>query len=347
MRILQVNTESTWRGGERQTLYTAIGLLDKGVDVELMVLSGSMLHRRAKKSGIKVIPVGGVMELIKKIASLRGRYSCIHAQSAKAHTQMVITKILHRMPVIYTRRVDFVPSGWMTRIKYKYTDKVVSISHKISEILEESGMWRKSTVISSAINGKSLNKERARKVVGDFDLSPDSKVIGIIAALEPHKDPWSALDVAEALRKKRQDFSVLHFGGGELVAEIGAELAGRGMSDYYRLMGHMDDVEDFFSLFDVFLMTSREEGLGSSVLDAFYYEVPVVSTGAGGLRETVQGRGTLCDIGNTECLAESIDQVLTRSESVNHWVAQARDYVDENCTVDLMVEKYLSLYGQV
>ena len=132
MRILQVNTESTWRGGERQTLYTLIGLVEKGIEVELMALSGSIMQRRAEENGIIVIPVTGMVDVARKIFALRHRYTCIHAQSAKAHTQMVVTKLLHGLPVLYTRRVDFVPSGWATRLKYRTTDQVISISQKIS-----------------------------------------------------------------------------------------------------------------------------------------------------------------------------------------------------------------------
>jgi len=344
MRILQVNTESTWRGGERQTLYTLIGLIEKGVEVELMALSGSIMQRRAEEYGITVVPVNGMADVVRKIFALRYRYTCIHAQSAKAHTQMVVTKFLHGLPVLYTRRVDFVPSGWATGLKYGKTDQVISISRKISEILEEAGMWNDSVVISSAVKEKKLDQERATHFLDRLHLKETKKIVGIISALELHKDPLGALEMAELLYEERKDFVVVHFGDGAMAGEIKSAIRDRGMNSYYYLMGHVDSVEDFFALFDVFVMTSKEEGLGSSVLDAFFYEVPVVSTKAGGLLETVQGRGWLAEVGDASGLASGVNQALEEGDGVKKWTQSAKEYVQENCTVNAMVEKYISLY---
>ena len=66
----------------------------------------------------------------------------------------------------------------------------------------------------------------------------------------------------------------------------------------YRLMGFVQDVIPWFGVFDLFAMSSREEGLGSSVLDAFLYGVPVASTDAGGLRECVEGHGLVSPAGS-------------------------------------------------
>ena len=48
MRILQINTERGWRGGERQTLLTALGLRAAGDTVALLVRAGGELEREAR-----------------------------------------------------------------------------------------------------------------------------------------------------------------------------------------------------------------------------------------------------------------------------------------------------------
>jgi glycosyltransferase involved in cell wall biosynthesis len=95
---------------------------------------------------------------------------------------------------------------------------------------------------------------------------------------------------------------------------------------------------------DVFLMTSKEEGLGSSVLDAFNYEVSVVSTNAGGLNDLVKDRGFVCDIGDTQCLSQGLSLALDSSkESIAHKIS-AKEYCDNEMGVDLMAGKYIDLY---
>src|SRR3546814_12793591 len=79
---------------------------------------------------------------------------------------------------------------------------------------------------------------------------------------------------------------------------------------------------------DVFVLSSRHEALGTSVLDAFLYSVPVVATDAGGLKELLaQGRGLLCPVGDHDALADAIDRVLTDRGLRADMVEQARSYV--------------------
>ena len=189
-----------------------------------------------------------------------------------------------------------------------------------------------------------LDQERATHFLDRLHLKETKKIVGIISALELHKDPLGALEMAELLYEERKDFVVVHFGDGAMAGEIKSAIRDRGMNSYYYLMGHVDSVEDFFALFDVFVMTSKEEGLGSSVLDAFFYEVPVVSTKAGGLLETVQGRGWLAEVGDASGLASGVNQALEEGDGVKKWTQSAKEYVQENCTVNAMVEKYISLY---
>jgi glycosyltransferase involved in cell wall biosynthesis len=64
---------------------------------------------------------------------------------------------------------------------------------------------------------------------------------------------------------------------------VEAEIRQLGLSQVYHLAGHLPDAQDFYTVFDAFCMSSAEEGLGSSVLDAFLCRVPVACTTAGGL----------------------------------------------------------------
>ena len=344
MKILQVNTEKTWRGGERQTLYTLESLIEQGIDCQLMALQGSLMHKRAAAMGISIISVESMTDALKKLSNLKGEFDCIHAQTGKSHTQCVLTKLFHKTPVIYTRRVDFVPSGFSTRLKYKFTNKVVSISPAISSILNQSKMCSDSPVISSAVKSRNLDNERALKLKESLGIQDGVKIIGLISALESHKDPIIALKTIYELQKTRQDFAVLHFGNGVLFDQVSDTIKELGLDQLYFQMGHHENVEDYFSIMDVFLMTSKEEGLGSSVLDAFNYEVSVVSTNAGGLNDLVKDRGFLCDIGDTQCLSQGLSLALDSSkESIAHKIS-AKEYCDNEMGTDLMAGKYIDLY---
>ncbi len=347
MRILQVNTEKTWRGGERQTLYTIESLISQGVDCQLIALKSSLMHQRAEAMGVSVIPVEGMVDTLKKLSNLRGNFDVIHAQTGKAHTQCVLTKIFHKTPIVYTRRVDFVPSGFSTRLKYKFTNKVVSISPAISSILNQSGMCSDSPIISSAVKNRNLDIERAFKLKKSLNIQDNAKIIGLVSALESHKDPTTALKVIDELKKSRQDFAVLHFGSGVLFDQVSDTMKELNLDQIYFQMGHHESVEDYFSIMEAFLMTSKEEGLGSSVLDAFNYEVSVISTNAGGLNDLVKDRGFLCNIGDIQCLSRGLSLALDSSKESIAYKISAKEYCDNEMGVGLMASKYIDLYKEL
>jgi glycosyltransferase involved in cell wall biosynthesis len=111
-------------------------------------------------------------------------------------------------------------------------------------------------------------------------------------------------------------------------------------------MGHIDEVEDFFSIFDVFVMSSQEEGLGSSVLDAFLYKVPVVSTNAGGLQEVVEGNGLVCDIKDAKALALSINELLNDTDLRKDITDAAYENVTTKYSLQTVTKQYEEVFNK-
>jgi glycosyltransferase involved in cell wall biosynthesis len=243
---------------------------------------------------------------------------------------------------VYTRRVDFVPKGRFTLIKYRLTDKVVAISEAIKIILLDFKM-KNIAVISDAVAPKTLHKKRIEQIVQNNQWT-GKKIIATTAAFVQHKDPLTMVRAIDELYQLRQDFIFLHFGTGPLAPQVFREINIRKLSDCYKIMGFIDDVEDFFSIFDVFTMSSEEEGLGSSVLDAFIYKVPVATTNAGGLKEIVKGRGLLSPVHDASQLAKNIDRLLNDAELGIDFTEKAYQYVMQNHSVEKIANDYKELF---
>jgi len=351
MKILQLNTERTYRGGEKQTYYTIIGLLNAEVEVGLVCRKGYPLSKKVKpllkeySSKFKVWEVSGFKEEFLTIARIGKNYDLIHAQTGKTHTTAILTKPFHRKRVLYTRRVHFVPSGFLTKLKYKLTDEIVAISQDIKNILCSAGI-RCDKVVYSCVYPKEINFKRGEELKRNLGIY-NKKIIGTFSAFVPHKDPFTLIKVIEELKRFRKDFVFLHFGEGELREEIEKELLNRNLEDVYKIMGFWEDVEDFFSIFDVFVISSSGEGLGSSILDAFYYEVPVVATSAGGLKEIVNGRGILCPVGDSKSIAKGINKLLENTKLRQKLTKSAKKFVEEECSIEVHTRKYLKIYEEV
>lgn len=345
MKILQVNTEKTWRGGERQTYYNIQGFLQQGHEVELLCRKDFPLHHKAKELDINIHPVSNGLQAVLYLMKHARYVDIVHAQTASAQMYGVISHLFHRTPVVYTRRVDFVPSGFFTQLKYNRTDKLIAISSAIKDILGNFGQTNVS-VIPDIANPKQLNEDRASKLI-HFRGWHNKKIVGTVAALVPHKDPITMVNAIYHLSQMRDDFMFLHFGEGELQQEVEKEIAHLNVSRWYHLMGHVDNVEDFFSIFNVFCMSSQEEGLGSSVLDAFQYKVPVVSTSAGGLKEMVEGNGLVCDVHDAKALALSINELLDDADLASAVTENAYETVNKKYSLEVITQQYLEIFNSL
>jgi glycosyltransferase involved in cell wall biosynthesis len=347
MRVLQINTERTWRGGERQTLYTIEGLLEAGVEVGLVCRDDYPLHQATRDLPITIHPVRSTFHAFRMTASAARDYDLIHAQSAKGQSIGVFTKSLHRRPVLYTRRVNFRPKGMSTKLKYHGTTRTIAISTAIRDTLTAFGV-PDVDIISSAVKRRELDLERANTLIKTVHVPEGTKIIGWIGDLVPQKDPRLLLETVRELAGRRQDFIVLQCGRDQMGDAVNDGIVKYNLHDRLQLLGHINDVEDLYSQFDVFLVTGNEtEGLNSSVYDAFVYDVPVVSTLVGGMRDSVADRGLTCEHGDPICLANQIERVLDTPELASSMTQKARHWALDHVTIPAITEGYLAVYNEM
>ena len=98
----------------------------------------------------------------------------------------------------------------------------------------------------------------------------------------------------------------------------------------------------------MFLITSKTEGLGTSVIDAFVCEVPVVATKAGGIPELVKHKitGLLADIKDAKVLAEHINLLFSGSIDLKEITKNQQELLSE-FTREATAEKTLIEYYSI
>lgn len=343
MRILELNFERTWRGGERQTLYDMKGFKSLGQDVAVLCRKGYPLEQKAMAEGFEARAFSGILSVIFFLVFGCRRYDVLHVQTSHMLTWAVLTKPFHGAKVVFTRRIDFVPRKWITRVKYKLADNVVAISTAIKSILEDF-VIKNVALISEIVIPKQLDKGRGETLLRNLNIPHGTHVLATTSALVQHKDPLTMVEAIRLLKEKRHDFVFLHFGNGVLEQAVKDKVGEYGLEDVYKMMGFHDNAEDFFAIMDIFLMSSEEEGLGSSVLDAFIYRVPVVSTNAGGLKDLLQdGRGMICAVKDPRCMADGVDRLLNDNELKRTMTEKAYQYVVDRHNVQYISSRYLDL----
>lgn len=350
MKILELNFEKGWRGGERQTLLSALHFRDRGHEVGVLARAGQPLAQAAEAEGLTVHAIERSAHIPGFLARHGWRYDLLHSQTANMLTWCIATRWLHRRPVVCTRRVAFALGSRYTRYKYRRADLVVAISQSAAAALRQAGV-RNIEIIASAVKPEPPDGQRVREFVDRHALA-GRKVVATMAALTSDKDPLVNVEAVRLLRERRDDFVFVHFGAGAMRDEVAAAIVAAGLEPYYVLAGFHARPEDYYAMMDVFTLCSREEGLGSSVLDALARGVPVAATAAGGLAEVLaEGRGLLSPVGDAPALAANIARLLsTAPEDVRaqeDMVRAGRQWVERVCNVEHMGDSYLALFERL
>ncbi|NYT84757.1 glycosyltransferase family 4 protein [Pollutimonas harenae] len=341
MKILQLNFERGWRGGERQTLYCMRQFRQAGHEVSLMARRGSQMANTARAEGFHVYEQDGPLGQIGFLMGSGKKFDIIHAQTANTITWAALTRWAHRRPVVFSRRTDFrVRNDAKIRIKWQRIDLFVAISE--SAAAEPRRLGIKPVIIRSAVEPVTVDQARVQRFLDEW-VPTGKRLISTSAALINDKDPLTMIEAVNILAQQRDDFVFVHLGGsGDAEQAARARVAELGLEKIYLFAGFQKDIESLYSAMDVFAMSSVEEALGSSVLDAFLQRIPVVSTDAGGLKESLaDGRGVLCKTGDYEAMAEGMRRMLDDTAFREAAIARAHDYVRQEHDVQEMARRYL------
>jgi L-malate glycosyltransferase len=344
MKIIHINLERGWYGGERQTHYLMQGLRELGHTCVAIARADDIFAQRISKDGFTV-------SSIRKPFIIHGHLlrdcDVIHAHEVRGLQLAVLWKILHKRPVIYTRRVDYYPGRhFINRLKYREIDRLVAISSTIQSMMLQWGVPPdKIRLIHSAVfMHKEFPSHAPEELKQRFQ---GKKVIGCIASLVRHKDHNTLLGAADIIRNSRDDVIFLLIGEGELRGELERKVRDMGLNNIV-FEGYQDNPYKYFPLFDIFTLSSREEGLGSSILDAFLYRVPVVASAAGGIPDLVKDgeTGLLVPIENPLMLAQGLMRMLYDETLRTRCTEKAYVLLQQKFTVEAMSRSYEALYRE-
>jgi glycosyltransferase involved in cell wall biosynthesis len=154
--------------------------------------------------------------------------------------------------------------------------------------------------------------------------------------------------VAAAARVIREvpDARFLIVGEGDLREPLEKQIRELGLERHVFMTGFRDDAVGLQKSFDVFVMSSVTEGLGSAMLDAMACARPVVASRTGGIPEAIEdgSTGLLVPPQDEPALARAIVETLGDAELRRRLGAAARQRIVDHFSVERMVAETFSVY---
>ena len=147
-------------------------------------------------------------------------------------------------------------------------------------------------------------------------IPPDSTVVLMVAAFRPEKRHGIALDVCERVLKVRKEVVFVFLGGGELRTRFHENVEELGLHGCVIVPGYVDNVDSYYSIADVSILTSDKEPFGYVMLEAMRAALPVVAFDTGGPAEVIRDgvTGVLVKDGDVEEFTRKLLELIDNRE---------------------------------
>lgn len=361
LRVIHVSTPMSWRGGEQQLAHLYRYLDRVGLQQIVLTAKGSAMLGHCQDQGWPYATFARKGPLTSGVAWelcwLSRSYTpdLIHVHDAHAHSAAFIATLFFgmRIPIIVHRRVDFpVGKNVLSRWKFDHPHMrcVIAVSEAIREIGREGVKQKEKWVtVHSGIDPELIRERKdPQRISDELGLQKGVPLIGNVAALADHKDHITFLRCARIYFDRGGSGHFVIIGEGPERVHVEEERDRLGLNERVSLLGFRRDLPELLSGFDIFLMSSKTEGLGTSVLDAMASGIPVVSTKAGGIPEMIEDgtNGLLRSVGDLEGLAEALFE-LGSDPSLRKTLVEAGKRTAGRFSVDRMGEGVLQSYHAV
>lgn len=358
IKVLHIDIEKGWRGGQNQALYLFENELQKGIQSHFICSVNTDFHNILKQKNLPHNAINYKNEIdifnaikIAKIAK-KNDFNIINCHSSHSLSLGLLSKFFYLKPrIIGVRRVDFkIKNNIFSKWKYNSNklEVLVCVSNAIKNIMQNVVKNNnKLFVIHDGIDTHKYVSMQSSNLRQEYNLN-DNIIVGTIAAFVGHKDYPTLLKTIKIISDTRNDIRFIALGDGPLFNDMKRLAENLNISEKIIFTGFTNKVGEFLNLFDIFILTSNEEGLGSTLLDAMSVGLPVVGTKAGGIPEIIKDRtnGILCDIQDSVSLAKAVVELADNVELRNLYGSNSKKIV-QNFSIENTSEKYFDLYKKI
>ncbi len=345
-------------GAERQVLYLMQGLDRNKFDVHLCLLRKGGLFETKLPDHVSRFYLPNYKKLIRSTRIIKNyirehKIELVHSFLGPANAFITALRFTPGpKPLLISSQRG---------IHYSYLNKwtlLSYVSHRAADwVIANSGATRdncahflkikkqKILVIPNGIEDTyfQINHTESHKLKERFNQgTPLILTVGRFDRLKGHQLILSAV---QPLLKSGASFNLALVGDGPLKQELEQTFNGEGI----RFFGKTLEVARFLGIADLFCLATYSEGLSNVLLEAMAGGVPVITTSIPANLEIIRHNetGILVPPGDVAALTEAIQWALNNPGDMAKMAANAKAYVQENFTVNRMVERFERIYQRV
>ena len=242
--------------------------------------------------------------------------------------------------------------AWL-RLTRALPDAVICVSAAVRRVALEHERLdpERTTVIHNGIEKPDeVSEQTVTALRRELGFPEDAPVVGMVANLNRAvKGVGRFLEAVPEILAEVPSARFVVVGGGEDEDELRRQVREAGLAERVALPGYREDVDAFYALMDVSVLTSFSEGLSITLLESMAHGIPAVATRVGGNPEVVLDGETGCLVppDGMEEFAERVAALLGDPELRERMGAAARERVRSEFSLRRASADYVNLYEEV
>jgi len=263
------------------------------------------------------------------------------------------------VPVISSRR----DMGYQLEKKHIWFYRIFSrlISHfiTVSDAVKQEVMkreWINAQKITIIRNGLDIEKyhvlshDQRHTYQKEIGLSDHKLTIGMVASFRPIKGQMYLVEAISMLTQWHDSIQVVIVGykDTDYFLDVKERVRALGLESLFVFTGERADVPDILNLFDIFVISSVNEGFSNAIIEAMAAGIAVVAADSGGNREAVAHRetGLLFRACDSQSLAEALNILLKNEPLITLYGQTGRSIISEKFLLNQMVESNERIYDR-
>lgn len=341
-------------GTEQRVARLAAGVDRRRFQVIVLCAARGPLADRIQAAGVPVVGLP-VRDQPQAESVLRRLSPAIfHSFSYSRNALDVMAARAAEIPFIITSRVNMrewdelgCVQDWELE-RNRATHRITAVSQAVAARCESvEGISHQNIVVIH--NGVPIDKgSHGPAIRQELGIADDIQLAGFIANYRPEKAHDFLFECFRRVVNQRPNTHLLCCGHARPgVRERLQELVHTaGLPRHVTLLGFRPDVPAIYRGLDVYLQSSRLEGLSNALLEAMSQGVPVVATAVGGTPEAVQDgvTGLLVNPDDPQAFADAVIALLDDPSKREQFSSLARARVKRHFSIDAMISSYCSLW---
>jgi glycosyltransferase involved in cell wall biosynthesis len=161
--------------------------------------------------------------------------------------------------------------------------------------------------------------------------------------------------------REEKGLKLLIVGAGPLESQLKTLSQSLGIAESVDFVGEVQNASNYLIESDLFVLSSKSEGMSNALLEAMIYGIPCIATQVGGNGELLGGEskeisregylivknGLLVNPDDVKGLTEAILYFIRNRSKREEMGRKGRQFIQENYSIDWVAERYMALYQSI